>query len=113
MAAHAAAGRGSIVTCSALKRAYRNLLREASANVIFIHLTGDPEVLAGRMQRRTGHFMPASLLPSQLRTLEPLEPDECGASLPNNTTPADLAARALAALERLQSAPPPQPELPS
>ena len=89
---------GSIVTCSALKRSYRDLLREASGSVRFVHLTSDPATLAERMEQRAGHFMPAALLPSQLQALEPLGPDEAGLTLANNTTPADLADRALAAL---------------
>jgi gluconokinase len=112
LASHAAAGRGCIVTCSALKRAYRDLLREASGNVRFLHLTGDPATLADRIARRTGHFMPASLLPSQLLTLEPLAPDEHGHTLANDTTPADLAARALAVLSGRQSPPSPHPPEP-
>ena len=61
-------------------------------------MTGAPSTIARRLQRRTGHFMPPTLLPSQLLALEPLEADEEGLTLPNNTTPQDLADRALAAL---------------
>lgn len=108
LADHAAAGRGCIVTCSALKRCYRDLLREASGRVRFIHLTGDPAALADRLNRRAGHFMPAGLLPSQLLALEPLEPDEAGCTLSNDTTPADLAARSLTAIGLLPPAPLPR-----
>ncbi|WP_429818334.1 gluconokinase [Ensifer sp. B1-9] len=60
-----------VVSCSALKRSYRDLLRESAGKPIaFVYLHGDRDVLTGRMQRRTGHFMPASLLDTQLATLE-------------------------------------------
>lgn len=98
MTANAQAGNGTIVTCSALKRSYRDLLREAEGRVRFVHVTADPQMLAERLQHRSGHFMPGSLLPSQLATLEPLEADEDGIALPNNTTEQDLADRALAGL---------------
>jgi gluconokinase len=81
LSAQAEAGRGAIVTCSALRRAYRDVLRSARGRVVFVHLTGSPELLASRIAARTGHFMPATLLPSQLVTLEPLEPDEDGFTL--------------------------------
>jgi gluconokinase len=66
-----------VVTCSALRRVYRDRLRSA-AEVFFVHVAVPREVLEDRLARRTGHFMPASLLESQLATLEPLEPDEPG-----------------------------------
>jgi gluconokinase len=70
----AAAGEPGIVTCSALKRAYRDMLRRDF--VRFAHLTGDRRVLAQRLQHRDGHFMPPSLLDSQLATLEAPGADE-------------------------------------
>ncbi len=74
----AAAGRSTIVTCSALRRIYRDRLRAAASGTVFVHLVGTPELLAERMAGRKGHFMPSSLLASQLATLEPLEADEPG-----------------------------------
>ena len=71
-----AAGEAGVVTCSALKRSYRDILRRP--NVVFVHLTGPKEVTAERLAARKGHFMPPTLLDSQLATLEPLEPDENG-----------------------------------
>jgi gluconokinase len=65
-----------VLTCSALKRSYRDLLREADPDLIFIHLAGTPEVIAARMQKRTGHFMPPSLLESQFHDLQAPAPDE-------------------------------------
>jgi carbohydrate kinase (thermoresistant glucokinase family) len=69
-----AAGRPGIITCSALKRAYRDVLRDP--HVVFVHLAGSRDVLAGRLAARHGHFMPAQLLDSQLADLEPLATDE-------------------------------------
>ena len=74
-------GRGLVLSCSALKRAYRDLLRQADADLCFIHLHGDPQTIAARMQARQDHFMPPTLLASQLATLEPLAADEAGMTL--------------------------------
>jgi gluconokinase len=74
LAAHAV--QGGVVSCSALKRSYRDQLREAAPSTVFVHLAGDPEVVRKRVAGRPGHFMPASLVASQFATLEPLEPDE-------------------------------------
>lgn len=65
-----------IVTCSALKRSYRDVLR--SPGVIFVHLTASKALLEARISARKGHFMPSDLLQSQLDTLEPLQDDEEG-----------------------------------
>ena len=72
-----AQGSGLVVSCSALKRAYRDVLREGDPALRFVHLDGPRAVLERRMQR-PGHFMPPSLLDSQLATLQPLQPDEAG-----------------------------------
>ncbi len=69
----------TLVGCSALKRRYRDLIRErVGGDVLFIHLTGPRDVIAGYMRARTGHFMPPSLLDSQYAALEPLQQDELG-----------------------------------
>jgi gluconokinase len=73
-----AAGRSSVIGCSALKRAYRDILRTGAPRVRFLHVHGDRDLLAERVSDRPGHFFPASLLDSQLATLEPLGPDEDG-----------------------------------
>jgi gluconokinase len=66
-----------ILGCSALRRAYRDRIREgAGGPVCFVHLAGSPALIATRMAARSGHFMPASLLDSQFASLEPPEPDE-------------------------------------
>ena len=72
------ADRGGVVSCSALKRRYRDQLRHHAHRVELLHLHGTREVIARRQASRPGHFMPASLLSSQFATLEPLEPDEHG-----------------------------------
>ena len=71
--------RGGVISCSALKRTYRDLLRQPRARRgASCTCTGSREVIARRQASRPGHFMPASLLDSQFATLEPLEPDEAG-----------------------------------
>jgi carbohydrate kinase (thermoresistant glucokinase family) len=67
---------GVVVTCSALKRVYRDRLRRAAPDLRVVWLHGDEATLARRLASRTGHYMPASLLPSQLATLEPPGADE-------------------------------------
>lgn len=73
-----AAHPGGVMSCSALKRAYRDRLRRHSPSVCFLHLRGRLDVIAARLAARPGHFMPASLLQSQFDTLEPLAFDEQG-----------------------------------
>lgn len=76
---HHAEGRSTVLTCSALRRAYRDVLRSrvADDSSFFVHLDAPADLLRERMERRD-HFMPASLLASQFATLEPLQPDETG-----------------------------------
>jgi gluconokinase len=81
LAAAAARGEGVVLSCSALKRRYRDLLRQADPALRFAHLAGARDLIARRMQARTEHYMPLSLLDSQLRDLEPLAPDEPGVRL--------------------------------
>ena len=89
-----AAGEDALLTCSALRRSYRDLLRDGHASVRFVHLRASPDVLRTRIAARSGHYMPLSLLDSQLATLEPLEPDEPGcevdADLPLGEVVADV-----------------------
>ena len=91
-------GRGAVVTCSALKRAYRDLLRDGRPAVRFCELDAGADVLSARLAARTGHYMPASLLPSQLATLEPLQPDEPGVRVSVAETPQQVVRNALRAL---------------
>jgi gluconokinase len=74
----AAHSEGGVMSCSALKRTYRDQLRAHCPDVDFLHLAGTPEVIGRRQASRPGHFMPASLLASQFETLEPLAADEHG-----------------------------------
>ncbi|MCC8246820.1 gluconokinase [Saccharothrix luteola] len=83
----AAAGESTVVTCSALKRAYRDVLRGADARVRFLHLHGTADVIGERMSHRSGHFMPPSLLRSQFDALEPLTADEDGVAVDVARTP--------------------------
>ena len=87
---------GGVVTSSALKRRYRDVLR-SGGDVWFAHLHGDRALLAERMKSRTGHFMPVSLLDSQLSDLQPLEPDEPGAVFDIARTPEEITEAALTA----------------
>jgi gluconokinase len=81
-----------------LRRVYRDLLREGRPEVVFCHLVAAAELIGERVGRRTHHYMPASLLPSQLATLEPLEPDEPGVEVSVEGEAAQVLARALDAL---------------
>ncbi|MDP9983938.1 carbohydrate kinase (thermoresistant glucokinase family) [Pseudarthrobacter oxydans] len=69
---------GVVVACSALRRAYRDAIRASAPSTTFVLLNVATPVLQDRLPLRPGHFMPASLLTSQLETLEPLEADESG-----------------------------------
>lgn len=79
---------GMVVSCSALKRMYRDRLRAATSDLQFVHLHGDPALLATRLAQRQGHYMPPALLLSQLETLEIPSADESALSL-DITEPAD------------------------
>ncbi len=108
---HEQAGRSVVVTCSALRRSYRDLLRDGHPSVWFAHVTADADLIRDRMQRRTGHYMPASLLDSQLATLEPLQPDEPGASISGAGRPDEVVAELLSVLQKERgSAAAPSPE---
>jgi gluconokinase len=72
---------GAVAACSALKRAYRDLLRDVAPTVRFVHLHGDKVTAHERVSGRAGHFMPNSLVESQYATLEELGPDEAGVVL--------------------------------
>ena len=72
---------GGVMSCSALKRKYRDQLREHCGEIEFVHLYGSTEVIGKRQASRPGHSMPPSLLASQFKTLEPLEPDERGVTI--------------------------------
>jgi gluconokinase len=70
-----------VMSCSALKRRYRDQLRSHRTTIEFLHLTGSPTLIDHRQAERTGHFMPASLVESQFEALEPLDADEHGLAI--------------------------------
>jgi len=86
----AASATGLVVACSALKRSYRDAIRDRAPAAHFILLHGSRELLAERLARRSGHFMPESLLDSQLATLEPLANDESGFVVGVGATPGHI-----------------------
>ena len=88
----------AVITCSALKRIYRDRLATADARVRFLHLSGSHSTVGTRMASRSGHFMPTSLLDSQFATLEPLQPGEDGVAIDITGTPDEVLQRALDAL---------------
>ncbi|HWT33863.1 MAG TPA: gluconokinase [Microbacterium sp.] len=93
---HLAEGTGGVITCSALKRRYRDVL--ARPGVAFAHIAGTRDVVSGRIGGREGHFMPASLLASQYEALEPLQPDENGVVIDANQPPQAEVDEIVAAL---------------
>jgi gluconokinase len=84
---------GLVVACSALKRAYRDSIRSEADAARFVFLNASRALLDARVHQRTGHFMPPSLLDSQLATLEPLEPDEPGVTVDADLSPVEIASR--------------------
>ncbi|RVW05434.1 gluconokinase [Rhodococcus xishaensis] len=93
---HTDNGLPGIITCSALKRSYRDVLR--GDHVVFVHLNGTREQIAGRLTTRLDHFMPASLLDTQIATLEPPDPDEDAIVVDVGDPPSQLAAEIIAQL---------------
>ncbi|MRW84062.1 AAA family ATPase [Pseudoduganella sp. FT26W] len=86
-------GAGLVISCSALKRRYRDLLRQGDPALRFAHLNGPKALIAARMQARVDHYMPTSLLDSQFRDLEPLQADEAGLTLNIEMPPAELVTQ--------------------
>ncbi|WP_354530277.1 gluconokinase [Nakamurella sp. UYEF19] len=97
IAEHTMAGVPGIITCSALKRIYRDVLR--GNHVVFIHLVGSREEIGRRMAARQGHFMPSGLLDSQIATLEPPGPDENVLEVDLGRKPASEAAEIISRLD--------------
>ena len=93
-----AAGTPTLLSCSALRRSYRDVLRRGGPGTFFVHLVGDKGLLLERMSGRE-HFMPPSLLESQLDTLEPLGEDEAGMSVDVANPPGRIARMVLARLD--------------
>jgi gluconokinase len=86
-------GVGLVLSCSSLKRHYRDLLRSGDPDLTFIHLHGERALISARMQARPGHFMPPALLDSQLRDLEPLQADERGFQVDIRLAPEQLISQ--------------------
>ena len=96
-------GVSGIVTCSALKRAYRGVLVGDRADVRLVHLAGDKALIAARMAARKGHFMPPALLDSQFATLEAPGPEETPLVVDIGPAPEVIVAAVLARISiRLQ-----------
>jgi gluconokinase len=92
---------GAIVACSSLKRSYRDRIRSIAPNAVFVHLSGSKELLMERLSNRKDHFMPASLLQSQLDTLEPLQVDELGFEVDIEGSEQEVLAHTLKYLQLL------------
>ena len=91
---------GIVVACSALKRAYRDAIRATAPSTVFVQLNVELPVLQGRVAQRPGHFMPPSLLASQLDTLEPLQADEAGVTVSTQDGVGATVDRILTQLEQ-------------
>jgi carbohydrate kinase (thermoresistant glucokinase family) len=91
------AGRSGIITCSALKRSYRDRLR--APGVTFVYLHGSYDLIAGRLAKRHGHYMPSTLLESQFADLEPPEPDEKALTIDIGPSVAEQVSEIIGALK--------------
>lgn len=91
----------AIVSCSALKRGYRDIILGARTGVHLVHLAGTPELIGARMAARRNHFMPTSLLQSQFATLEPPQPHEA-LIIDVDAPPQAIAQRIISALGLVQ-----------
>jgi gluconokinase len=98
MAARSAEGVSTVLACSALKRSYRDVLRQGPPSVDLVHLDGPAELIRERISVRSGHYMPASLLDSQIATLEPPIADEFGVVLDISLSPDELVSAAVSRL---------------
>lgn len=92
---------GVVVACSALKRAYRDAIRANAPAALFVQLNVERSLLQQRLSDRPGHFMPPSLLESQLETLEPLQADEAGVAVSASEGIEDTVDRILPRLNAL------------
>ena len=88
-----------MLSCSSLKRRYRDLLRGGDPALVFVHLEGDRDLIASRMRNRPGHFMPVTLLDSQFLDLEPLMDDEQGIRLNIAFDPEQIVDQAVRQLQ--------------
>lgn len=93
-----AAGKGMVVSCSALKRRYREILIGGQPDVRLVRLAGDEALIRARMETRTDHYMPPSLLISQIATLEPPGSDESALTVDVTQAPEHCVAQILSTL---------------
>ncbi|MFD1210611.1 gluconokinase [Arthrobacter sp. GCM10027362] len=93
------AGTNGVITCSALKRSYRDILNRRGAGVVFVYLRGSQETIAARLAVRRGHFMPPALLASQFEALEEPQPDEPHLTVDVGPTPQVIAGNIIEALK--------------
>lgn len=94
----AQSGASTVLTCSALKRSYRDVLRQADARVRCVALAADPDLVATRLDKRMGHYMPKSLLQSQFADFQPLQADEDGITVPVVAAPDEVVRTILSRL---------------
>lgn len=109
MVAREALGENTVVSSSALKRSYREVLAK-DVPTFFIHLTGSHELIQQRLSERKGHFMPPALLPSQFAILEPLAPEENGVEISIEGSVDEMVDRAIKALNAYAATWPPKPQ---
>ena len=94
-------GSSLVLSCSALKRRYRDLLRQGDPALVFVYLAGERDLIAARMQARPNHFMPLALLDSQFRDLEPPQADERAIQVDIKNGPKELIDEVLQKLAAL------------
>ena len=92
-------GGSSVVACSALKRSYRDLLRSHVPDLVLVYIDGEADTIAHRLETREHEFMPATLLASQLATLEPPAADEAHIRVPAELTVAEAVGLVRSALQ--------------
>jgi gluconokinase len=105
LAGPAGGAKSCIIACSALKRSYRDLLRNFAPDVVFVHLAGDAATISDRLSTREHEYMPGSLLASQLATLEPLASDEVHITVDIHADPSSLVDRIVGELNDLTHPP--------
>lgn len=94
---------GGVMSCSALKRSYRDQLRRHCPDIEFLHLEGSVETIGRRQASRPGHFMPAALLKSQFQTLEPLQHDERGVAIDVDQSIDDIVENYISTTDSLKA----------
>ena len=96
-------GESGVITCSALKRSYRNIITGDRPDVRLVYLKGSPDLIRQRMAQRHGHFMPPALLDSQFSTLEEPSPDENPIVVDISGQPEEIAREIACRLRKFDS----------